>query len=73
MKQFHLKILVLFIALLSWNVSWAFKQEPENVKELEAEMLKYFGTKDRSSFVSVTDRFKEVCQKSGDDKLFYRT
>ena len=73
MKQFHLKILVLFIALLSCNVSWALQPEPENVKELEAEMLKYFGTKDRSSFVSVTNRLKEVCQKSGDDKLFYRT
>ena len=36
-------------------------------------MMKYFGTRERSAFISVSNKLKDACKESGDEQMFYRT
>ena len=62
-------LLMFLLSLLCCSAVWA--DEWEDIKQLEAEMLKYFSTKERSTFISVTNKLKEACKESGDEKLYY--
>ena len=65
------RLLTLLLSLFCCSVIWADTQE--DIDRLEAEMVKYFSTKERSTFFSVTNELKEVCKEAGDERLFYKT
>ena len=64
------RLLTLLLSLFCCSVLWADSQE--DILRLEAEMLKYFSTKERSTFFSVTNELKKACKKSGDERRYYR-
>ena len=60
-------LLSLFCSLALWT------KTPEEIHRLETEMLKYYDSKERSKFVIVSNRLKDACKESGDERLFYKT
>ena len=68
--EMKFRLLTLLLSLFCCSVLWADTQE--DITRLEAEMLKYFTTKERSTFFSVTNELKKVCKKSGDERLYYK-
>ena len=50
----------------------AMQAQPSEIKELQAEMYKYFSTPDQEKFMEVTDRLKEKCLEYNDDQTFYK-
>lgn len=66
-----LRLLILLLSLVCCSVMWADKQE--EINQLEAEMLKYFGTNERSAFFRVTKKLKNACMEAGEERLYFRT
>ena len=64
-------LISLLLLLLCCPVLWA-DDNREEINQLEAEMLHYFNTKERSAFIRVTNKLKDVCKKSGDERLYYK-
>ena len=42
-----------------------------HIMKLKAEMLRLISTSERDNFTKVTEELKDVCQKNGDERLFY--
>ena len=43
------------------------------MEQLRTDMYRLFGTDSLQRFMDTSDRLKEMAQKTGDDKTFYRT
>ena len=43
------------------------------VEQLRTDMYRLFGTDSLQRFMDTSDRLKEMAQKTGDEKTFYRT
>jgi len=65
------RLLTLLLSLFCCSVLWADSQE--DIARLEAEMLQYFNTKERSTFLRVSNELKEASKEAGDERLFYNT
>ena len=44
----------------------------DELKRLEAQMLKYMGTNERETFFDITEQLKEGARREGDDRLFHK-
>ena len=64
------RLLTLLLSLFCCSAIWADSQD--DIKRLEAEMLTYFSTKERSTFFRVTNELKKVCKEAGNERLFYK-
>ena len=42
-----------------------------HIMKLKAEMLRLISTSERDSFTTATEELKDVCQKNGNERLFY--
>lgn len=60
----------LFLMLSGPLSAQGLQQEIEKERET---MYRYFSTDSVDQFMAVTDRLKELTQKTGDERLFYRT
>lgn len=65
------RLLALLLSLFCCPVLWADVQQ--DIARLEAEMLAYFNTNERSAFFKVTNELKKVCKEAGDERLYYKT
>lgn len=50
----------------------AVKAQSPEIKELQAEMYKYFSTPEQEKFMEVTEALKEECKAANEDQLFYK-
>lgn len=50
----------------------AVQAQSSDIKELQAEMYKYFSTPEQEKFMEVTNLLKEKCKEVGDNQLFYK-
>ena len=66
----HLKLFVLLCCMSCISATRAATED--ELKRLEAEMLKYMETKDRDKFFSVTEKLKEESKEAGNERLFYQ-
>ena len=64
-----LKILTLLAFLLCCTAMRADTED--EIIQLEAEMLRYFATAERSNFIKVTNRLMDVCQEAGNERLYF--
>jgi hypothetical protein len=65
----HLKFLMLLvIAICASSLRAASDKE---LKQLEAEMLKYIETKEHDKFFEITDKLKEASREAGNERMFY--
>ncbi len=64
-------LLVLVLACLVTLPSTA--KDDIHIMKLKDEMLRLISTSDRDNFTAVTEELKDVCQKNGDERLFYVT
>ena len=62
-------LLVLVLACLVGVPSMA--KDDIHIMKLKAEMLRLISTSERDNFTKVTEELKDVCQKNGDERLFY--
>ena len=69
--QKHLKLFVLLGLLLCSTIVRAASSSDE-LKRLEALMLKYISTNERDTFFVITEELKELATKEGDDRLFHK-
>ena len=50
----------------------AMQAQSSEIKELQAEMYKYFSTPEQEKFMEVTESLKEECKAANEDRLFYK-
>ena len=62
-------LLILVFALLVSVPSTA--KDDIHIMKLKAEMLRLISTSERDNFTEVTEELKDVCQKNGNERLFY--
>ena len=67
--QLKRNLLVLLITCLVSFPSMA--KDDIHIMKLKAEMLRLISTSERDNFTKVTEELKDVCQKNGDERLFY--
>ena len=64
-------LLLLLLSLFCCPHVWAADTQ-EEIEKLEAEVLKYFDTKERSMFFKVSNKLKDACEEAGDERLYYK-
>ncbi len=62
-------LLILVFALLVSVPSTA--KDDVHIMKLKTEMLRLISTSERDNFTEVTEELKDVCQKNGNERLFY--
>ena len=62
-------LLVLLIICLVSLPSMA--KDDIHIMKLKTEMLRLISTSERDNFTAVTEELKDVCQKNGNERLFY--
>jgi hypothetical protein len=60
--------MLLVIAICASSLRAASDKE---LKQLEAEMLKYIETKEHDKFFEITDKLKEASREAGNERMFY--
>ena len=68
-KYHHIAI---FLLLLLCQQIVAQKPTADEIKQLEEDMYRYYSDKQTDLFLETTKKLKEVCQRVGDDRLFYK-
>lgn len=66
---------VVLILLLCLSLTQAVKAQTTataDIKQLQKEMYRLFPTNEVDSFTQVVEQLKVLCQKSGDETLFYK-
>ena len=63
-------LIILLLSLFCGSALWAYTQQ--EISHLEAEMQKYFDTKERSAFFRTTDKLKDAYEESGEKRLYYK-
>ena len=64
-KRFLSVVFALFCVL-------AMQAQSSEIKVLQAEMYKYFGTPEQEKFMEVTESLKERCLEVGEERMFYK-
>ena len=69
-----LKRLLFALTILLMPLPMAAQTDSATIKRLEKDMYRFFSTSESDSFMLVTDRLMEACQKAGDsqERLFYK-
>lgn len=69
--SYRIKVLVLALLglLLCSDALWAVAKV--EIEQLESDMMRYFSTKDRASFIRVTNELRAACKDAGDERMYY--
>ena len=68
-KYYHIAI---FLLLLLCQQIVAQKPTADDIRQLEEDMYRYYSDKQTDLFLETTRKLKEVCQRVGNDRLFYK-
>ena len=72
-KIMLLKVILLILFLVSGKgQTWAQSVAADDIKQLQNEMYRLYDKNDEAAFIDVTNRLKEVAQKAGDERTFYK-
>ncbi len=62
--------LITLLACLICSIGlWAVSDD--ELKRMEADMLKYISSNNRDSFYNISEQLKDACKEAGDERLFY--
>ena len=69
-----LKRLLFALTIFLVPLPMAAQTDSATIKRLEKDMYRFFSTSESDSFMLVTDRLMEACQKAGasQERLFYK-
>ena len=67
------KLMLLILLLVSGMIqTWAKPVAADDIEQLQKEMYQLYNKNDEAAFIDVTNRLKEVAQKAGDERTFYK-
>jgi serine phosphatase RsbU (regulator of sigma subunit) len=67
------KLILLILLLVSGMVhTWAQPVAADDIEQLQKQMYQLYNKNDEATFIDVTNQLKEVAQKAGDERTFYK-
>ena len=65
-------ILLILLFLFGAGRTWAQSVAADDIGQLQKQMYQLYNKGDETAFIEVTNRLKEVAQKAGDERTFYK-
>ena len=67
------KLIILILFLVSGMLRmWAQPVAADDIGQLQKQMYQFYNKNDETAFIDVTNQLKDVAQKAGDERTFYK-